>query len=263
MSKEVTANNYETSPTSSGNDWLTNMPEEIRKAESLGKFKDVSSLAQSYLEAEKSLNQRVAVPKDDSSDEEWHKFYSRLGLPEDKRYTDKRSKEDEEYLTRYEDMFYQSGLSKRQGEKLLNSLYGFSQDLQKQQQNDIEQTRHSHIGWLKDTYGEGFDSKMAVMQAALSKFGTKELAGLIEDSHYSPALVDLLVKVGETLKSDSLVTGKEIPAINSRDGALAEIEKLESDPEFVVKLKSKDHTGHEQAVKRREQLYKTAYDKER
>ena len=83
MSKEVTANNYETSPTSSGNDWLTNMPEEICKADSLGKFKDVSSLAQSYLEAEKSLNQRIAVPKDDSSDEEWHKFYSRLGLPED------------------------------------------------------------------------------------------------------------------------------------------------------------------------------------
>lgn len=261
MSKELIANNYETSPTSSGNDWLANMPEEIRKAESLGKFKDVSSLAQSYLEAEKSLNQRVAVPKDDSSDEDWHKFYCRLGLPEDKRYTDKRSKEDEEYLTRYEDMFYQSGLSKRQGEKLLNSLYGFSQDLQKQQQSAIEQTRHSHIDWLKSNYGEGFDSKMTVMQAALSKFGTKELAGLIEDSHYAPALVDLLVRVGETLKSDSLVTGKELPTINNRDGALAEIEKLESDPEFVVKLRSRDHTGHEQAVKRREQLYKIAYDK--
>ncbi|WP_341749861.1 hypothetical protein [Candidatus Tisiphia endosymbiont of Sialis lutaria] len=259
MSKELIANNYETSSNSSGNDWLANMPEEIRKSESLGKFKDVSSLAQSYLEAEKSLNQRVAVPKDDSSDEEWHKFYCRLGLPEDKKYTDKRSKEDEEYLTRYEDMFYQSGLSKRQGEKLLNSLYCFSQDLQKQQQNAIEQTRHSHIDWLKNNYGEGFDSKMTVMQAALSKFGSKELAGLIEDSHYAPALVDLLVRVGETLKSDSLVTGKELPTINNRDGALAEIEKLESDPEFVVKLKTKDHTGHEQAVKRMQQLY---YDKE-
>ncbi|MDR0774835.1 MAG: hypothetical protein LBE72_06030 [Rickettsia sp.] len=237
MSKEGTANNYEINPTSSASDWLANMPEEIRKAESLGKFKDVSSLAQSYLEAEKSLNQRVAVPKDDSSDEEWHKFYSRMGLPEDKRYT-----------------------AKRQGEKLLNSLYGFSQDLQKQQKNAIEQTRHSHIGWLKNTYGEGFDSKMTVMQAALSKFGTKELAELIEDSNYSPALVDLLVRVGETLKSDSLVTGKELPTINSREAALSEIEKLDSDPEFMVKLRTKNHTGHDQAVKRMQQLYKIAYD---
>jgi hypothetical protein len=30
----------------------------------------------------------------------------------------------------------------------------------------------------------------------------------------------------------------------------------------VVKLKTKDHTGHEQAVKRMQQLYKIAYDKE-
>ncbi|WP_341754629.1 hypothetical protein [Candidatus Tisiphia endosymbiont of Dioctria rufipes] len=158
-------------------------------------------------------------------------------------------------------MFYQSGLSKRQGEKLLNSLHGFSQDLQKQQKNAIEQTRHSHIGWLKNTYGEGFDSKMTVMQAALSKFGTKELAELIEDSNYSPALVDLLVRVGETLKSDSLVTGNESPTITSRDKALQEINRLESDTEFMVKLNGKDHTGHNQAVKRMEELYKIAYDK--
>ncbi|WP_341761157.1 hypothetical protein [Candidatus Tisiphia endosymbiont of Thecophora atra] len=260
MSKEVTANNYETSPTSS-NDWLANMPEDIRKAESLSKFKDVSSLAQSYLEAEKSLNQRVAVPKDDSSDEEWHKFYSRMGLPEDKKYTDKRSKEDEEYIARYEEMFYQSGLSKKQGEKLLNSLYGFSQDLQKQQQEGIEQARNANIDLLKNNYGNEFDRKMTVMQAALSKFGTKELAGLIEESSYSPALIDLLVRVGETLKSDSLVTGNESPTITSRDKALQEINRLESDTEFMVKLNGKDHTGHNQAVKRMEELYKIAYDK--
>ncbi len=39
MSKELIANNYETSHTSSGSDWLANSLEEIRKAESLGKFK--------------------------------------------------------------------------------------------------------------------------------------------------------------------------------------------------------------------------------
>ncbi|MDN3031330.1 MULTISPECIES: hypothetical protein [Rickettsieae] len=49
MSKEVIANNYEANNTSSGNDWLVNMPEEIRKSESLGKFKDVSSDAGSLV----------------------------------------------------------------------------------------------------------------------------------------------------------------------------------------------------------------------
>ncbi|WP_341754628.1 hypothetical protein [Candidatus Tisiphia endosymbiont of Dioctria rufipes] len=71
MSEDLTTTNHETTTSNGNNSWLASLPEEIRKAESLSKFKDISSLAQSYLEAEKRLNQRVAVPKDDISDEEW------------------------------------------------------------------------------------------------------------------------------------------------------------------------------------------------
>ena len=259
MTEESTASVNEHALGDNGS-WLSSLPEEIRKAESLTKFKDVPSLAQSYLEAEKSLNSRIAVPKSDAPDEEWHKFYTRLGLPEDKKYTARRSKEDEEYLTRYEEMFYRSGLSKRQGEKLLDSLYSFSQDLQKQQQADSEQVRNSNIDWLKGNYGDTFDGKMSVMQAALSKFGSKELAGLIEESSYSPALVDLLVRVGETLKSDSLVTGNQPQSISDTEQAKREIKRLESDPEFMVKLSSKNHVGHQEAVRNMEELYKIVYD---
>ncbi|MGX6959871.1 MAG: hypothetical protein ACIPMY_01160 [Rickettsia endosymbiont of Pentastiridius leporinus] len=88
------------------NSWLSSLSDELKNSESLKKFKDISSLANSYIGLEKSLNSRVAVPKNDASNEEWHKFYSRLGLPEDKRYTDKRVAEDEEYLSSYEEMFY-------------------------------------------------------------------------------------------------------------------------------------------------------------
>jgi hypothetical protein len=76
-------------------------------------------------------------------------------------------------------------------------------------------------------------------------------------------LVDLLVRVGETLKSDSLVTGNEPEVINSRDKALKEINRLESDSEFMVKLHNKDHTGHSASVKRLEELYKISYDEKK
>ncbi|MFY9589638.1 hypothetical protein [Rickettsia endosymbiont of Halotydeus destructor] len=240
--------------------WLSSLPAELQKAESLNKFKDISSLANSYLEAEKSLNSRIAIPKNDAAEEDWHKFYSRLGLPEDKKYTDKREAEDEQYLRQYEEMFYQSGLSKRQGEKLLGSLYNYSTDLQSRQQEELEGVRNSNIDWLKKHYNDGFDSKMSVMQAALSKFGTKELAGLIEESNYSPALVDLLVKVGETLKSDSLVTGNEKPVILGAESELKEIKKLESDHDFMVKYRNKNHTGHGSAVTQMNELYTIAYN---
>ena len=240
--------------------WLSSLPEELKSSPSLGKFKDVTSLASSYLEAEKSLSQKVSLPKAESSDEEWYKFYQKLGMPEDKKYTDQRKAEDEEYLSKYEDMFYRSGLTHRQGSKLLEHLYNFSQDLQKQQDEGFKQTRHANIEWLKSNYGDSFDHKITIMQAALSKFGTKELASLIEESHYSPALVDLLVKVGEVLKSDSLVTGSEPAVVANSDTALKEIKKLEADSEFMAKLSGKNNTGHDEAVKKMEELYRLAYN---
>lgn len=240
--------------------WLSSLPEDLQKAQSLSKFKDVSSLASSYLGLEKSLNSRIAIPSSDAPNEEWHKFYSRLGLPEDKKYTDKRIEEDEPYLKTYEEMFYQSGLSKRQGEKLLDGLYNYSLDLQKKQQEELEASRYSNIDFLKNHYKDGFDSKMSVMNAALSKFRTKELAQLIEESNYSPALVDLLVKVGETLKSDSLVTSGEKPSILGAESALKEIKKLESDSDFMVKFKDKNHTGHSGAIAQMNELYNIAYN---
>ncbi len=250
----------EQAETSINTSWLDALPEGLKKEQSLSKFKDTASLAQSYLEAEKALNKRVAMPKPESPEEEWQKFYQKLGLPEDKRYTEQRVPEDEEYLKAYEELFYQSGLSKKQGEKLLKGMYEFSSNLQKRQQEELNKQRNSNIDWLKQHYGDAFDSRMPLMQASLQKFGSKELASLIEEANYSPALVDLLVKVGETLKSDSLVTGNEQAVTTDAEGALKEINRLEADSDFMVKLSNKNHSEHDEAVQKMEELYKLAYN---
>ena len=98
------------------------------------------------------------------------------------------------------------------------------------------------------------------MNAALSKFGSKELGNLIEDSNYNTALIDFLVNVGSMLKSDSLVTGAEKPTILNKETAIKEIKKLESDQDSMIKYKNKNHTGHEEIVARMNELYKIAYD---
>ena len=240
--------------------WLEGLPEGIRKEPSLGKFKDIAALAQSYLEAEKSLNKRIAVPKLESTEEEWQKFYQKLGVPEDKIYLDQRQEEDEEYIKAYEQMFHESGLSKRQGEKLLKSMYDYSGNLRKQQEQELEKLHSSNIDWLKNNYNEEFDGKMTLMQAALQKFGSKELAALIEDSHYAPSLVDFLVKIGSTLQSDSLVTGAAKADTIDAASALKEIKRLESDSDFMIKLHGKNHPAHSEAVRKMEELYNIAYN---
>ncbi len=239
--------------------WLEGLPGELRQVQSLSKFKDVAALARSYLEAEKALSSKVTLPREESSDEEWQKFYHRLGLPEDKRYTISRLPEDEQQLQLYEEMLYNAGVSKRQGQRLLESMGKLSQEMRQKQQAELEKERQSNLEWLQKRYGDEFEGSISLLQAALSKFGSKELAQLVEDSGYSPALVDLLVKVGQTLKSDALISG-ELAGKTGSKNALAEIKRLEDDGEFMVKLRSKNHPAHAEAVRQLEELYKQAYD---
>lgn len=258
MTIEVNADN-EVNDTVESNSWLDNMPDDIRGNQSLSKFKDVTSLAQSYLAAEKALSSRVAIPADDADEEQWGKFYQRLGVPEDKIYTSERKGEDEKYIKDYEEMFFSSGISKRQGEKLLKHLYDYSSKLQQENRLESDRIKSENFDWLKSNYGNDFDVRMSSMQAALKEYGSKELADMLEDNMYAPALVDMLAKVGSTLKSDSLVTGEEKAVISEKDSALREIKALENDNDFMVKLANKNHAGHDAAVARMTELHSIAY----
>lgn len=242
--------------------WLDSLPDNLKSSKSLQMFKSVPALANSYLEAQKTISQRIAVPSSDAAEEEWQRFYNKVGRPEDKKYLDERVPEDEEFVKVYEDMFYRNGLNKKQGCQLLKELYKYSSGLQEKQKSEFEEAKNNNINWLKETYGSEYDGKLSLMDAALAKYGSKELAGLIEENGYSPALVDMLVKVGETLKPDTLVVGNETPAITTFEGAKKEIERLEADKEFMVKYRDKSSQGHEEAVSKLEELYKTVYNKQ-
>lgn len=245
---------------SSARGWLDNLSPELKSAKTLQKFKDVSALANSYLEAEKSIRRSIMLPKPDAPEEAWEKIYNKLGRPEDKHYIEQRVPEDEQFIKAYEEMFYQSGLSKKQGEKLLDGMYRYNNDLQQKQQQELEEIRNANVNALVGYYGEQFNGNIELARAALSKFGTKEAADLVEQSGYAPALVDLLVQVGQTLKSDSLITGNEVPSVTTPKNALSEIKKLEADPEFMIKYRDSNKPGHKEAVTRLETLYDTAYN---
>jgi hypothetical protein len=140
-------------------------------------------------------------------------------------------------------------------------MYEYSNNLQGKQKEEMEKINSSNLSWLKNNYGDEFDSKMNLMQAALKQYGSKELASIIEESNYSPAIVDMLVRAGASLPSDRLVTGQSKEDLKTPESALNKIKELESTPEFMVKFRDKNHPSHSEAVRKMEGLYKLAYDK--
>jgi hypothetical protein len=226
----------------------------------LAKFKDVSGLARSYLEAEKTLSKRLSIPDDKASGDEWGQFYNKLGRPEDKKYLDNREVEDQDLLDKYETVLYESGISKRQGEELLKRFETLNSELAANSNSNLQAKKDQHLASLQKTYGETFDQKIPLMQAAMQKIGSSELADLVEQTQYHPGLMQLLVSYGETLKSDSLISGTTTAQITTSESALAEIKRLTCDKNFMLQYTT-DGIGHDAAVNKMTELHRTAYAK--
>jgi hypothetical protein len=261
---EMQASTTTQSPASS---WLSDIDEDLRGNKSLGKFSDVKSLAKSYIELEKNFDKRVPLPSSDADDEAWNKFYKIAGLPEDGKYLadDVRAEllkdgADTEALSAYEQLFHKSGLTARQGRNLLDNLRVAGAESETAHQENILKTKEQNFRVLSNKYGDSIDEKIKIVQASMQKYGSKELAELGEQSHFAPSLVDLLIKIGEPLQSDSLVSAKSKSSASIKDSAVSEIKKLESDDKFMLIYNDKGHAGNSKAVDRMQDLYNLAYN---
>jgi hypothetical protein len=251
-------------PAESG-DWREGLPDELKNAPSLAKFKDQASLVKSYLEGEKALSARVAIPKENATDAEWEAFYKKIGRPEDKRYRPDDlavgGEEDEAALSRYEDLFHASGLTKKQGQAVLSRLIEASAQLEEEAKAKVEATRAQNLKTLEEAFGEKMDVNIRQIQAALGQFGgeaRQELAALVEETGYNPALVQFLSRVGETFASSRLVTGESPKLPTARQAALDEIKKLEGDQAFQLQYRGNDPEQRRDAIERMRGLYRVA-----
>ena len=242
--------------------WRDTLPDSLKNTPSLAKFKDVESLAKSYLEGEKAFSGRVAIPKEDAPEADWDAFYRKIGRPEDKRYRPDGmtvSEEEEPLLARYEEILHASGLTRTQGQKMLAHMADLSASMEAEAKEQGERVRAENLAVLEKTFGGQMDLKVNQIKAALGQFGAQELSMLVEQTNYNPALVQFLSSVGEKLASDRLVTGDAPPSPTSRQAALEEIKRLEIDEAFQVNYRGSDFEKRQEAVRRMDALYKAAY----
>jgi len=239
-------------------EWAQALPDELKAHGSIAKFKDLPSFAKSYLEAEKTLSTRFALLGEKATAEEWNAHYDKLGRPADKKYVDGEIPEgDKDLMAKYEAILYESGLSKRQGQEVLKGFDSLLVEIESGSKAQLEEVKAKNLDVLKKTYGD-MDSKIPVIEAAIQKIGSQELAALVTESSYNPGLIKLLVAYGETMKSDSLVTGQSSSRIVGKEAALEEIKRLKNDEKFMAQYTGND-VGHDAAVARMSELHALAY----
>lgn len=207
-------------------DFLSQLPEELRNEGSLQDIKSLEAMAQAYVSSQRMLGNRVKIPTEDSSKEDWDKFYNKInGLPDVKiiREDDEEGLSqlynklgrpedpskyklpegldgvDEDSLSSFKEKAHKLGITNKQFEELLKF------DLERQSEfiskhNDLVEQSKSK---LKEFWGNEYQNRIQSAKITLEHYSEK-FPEVIEqfksgDIGNNPAVIYMLSEMGQLL----------------------------------------------------------------
>jgi hypothetical protein len=269
----------ETQPT----DFKSLLSENLREDPSIQKFKDLDSMAKSYIESQKYISQSLSIPTGDASDEqindfyqkldtvpgvikvpqtddEWGKFYNELGRPQTPDEYQLNVPEgvplDPELLHNYAETAWQAGLNHNQFNALVQT------NLQKTQaeQQRIMERREQAAQALQGDWGDQLPNKIQAAKAAAEQLAGDKYRDAYEelinsDIGNNPIVAKALSMSWEVLQENSTNPniGRSMSGGMTPEEALQRIGEIRSNPDHPY------HKSEPNAVKYMEKLYKSAY----
>lgn len=256
-------------------DWRNSLPEDIRSHTSFQDIKDVGALAKSFIHAQSMVGKdKIAIPTDKSTPEEWAAFHTRLGRPEkadgykfdEKLVADGSVTDKVAFMKTVRDLFHEHGVPAKAAEGIFSKYTALLADQHKAVKEADIKAQQTWVEGLKKEFGTAFEQKIAVGNAALKKFGGEGVIKLLRSTGLGshPDVVKMFVALGQPLMDDNIVDGSGNPMgkILSPSEAQNRIKELKIDKEFVSRLYTKEALGHDAAVKEWDELHKTAYPEE-
>lgn len=269
--KQAAAADSSAGGSSGGNaasDWKSQLPAELQKDATLSKFTDISTLARSYINAQKLIGaDKVPVPNKNFSDEDWKNFYAKIGLPESvDKYEIKPKNEsviDKEFLKNFKETAHKSGVLPKQAQQLIDWFTDVSLESGKKFEETQKAAYEKEISGLKEEWGNAFDLKLSQAKKVLSTYADKEMLEYLDSSGLgnNTKLVRLLSKIGqEVFKEDSEKGGGAgFSEALSPAEAIKKANDIMADKEHPYYNKS--HPNHKAAVQEVQNLFNMAYNK--
>ena len=235
--------------------WKDTISEEFINDPNISKFTEIDALAKSYINATRMIGQdKVAVPNENSTDDQWNEVYGKLGRPEspDKYKLETNSDVvslDEGAIKSFTENAHQLGLNNKQAQGILefykNSMEGSAQ----QARVDTETAQANAEAELRKEWGRAYDDNI-------------KKAGSVAKANMNPQILDMELKDGtrlgdhpEVIKGfanianilyeDKLV-GTESESVDRSTDYEAEISKLVNDRDGPYWNKS--HPDHDKVV---------------
>lgn len=233
--------------------WRDTLPEEFRNDQSISTFKDVGDLAKSYIHAQKLIGKdKVVLPSNSATAEEWSAFYQKLGMPEADKYA-VEGLGDDEASVKLKELFVKNNILPNQGKEILNFLANeYSMD-ESEDTAAYQSAIQEGIEELKADWGESFEPNLQRAIAVVDTFGDDNLKSYLNETGLGddPQLIRLFAKIGAQFNEDSF-KGEPQGFISKQD-AQARINAMYSDPNHPI-MNSQD-SRHKDALVEMEKLF--------
>ena len=256
----------------SGEPWMKDLPDELQEDTSLGKFKDVASLAKGYKHMESFRGQSISIP-DDQTPESMADIWDKLGRPEaaDKYEYEPPSKIDTgEYNFDNQKEFlneaYEHGFTNDQAKFVLDYYNNMAFESINDIKNFQAKASADNTTELQNDWGRGYDENLSTAVRAFNQFATDKdreyLATNGLDS--SPTLIRMFHQIGTQMGEGSFTGQVNADRFLSPAVAQTEIDAIRSDPSHALHeaYNSGDHRDHQKAIAEVEKLYELVYQEE-
>ena len=195
--------------------WKEAISEEFRNDPNISKFTEIDALAKSYINATRMIGQdKVAVPNENSTDDQWNEVYTKLGRPEsaDKYKLDINSEVapiDEGAIKQFAENAHQLGLNNKQAQGILEYYKSMMEGSAQQSKVDTETAQAQAEQQLRQEWGKTFEENVKKAgSVAKANLGVDVLDMQLKDGTRlgdHPDIIKGFAKIADMMSEDTIV----------------------------------------------------------
>ena len=236
--------------------WKEAISEEYRTDPNIEKFTEIDALAKSYINATKMIGQdKVAVPNENSTEDQWNEVYTKLGRPEsaDKYKLEANSEVvpiDENAIKTFAETSHKLGLNNKQAQGILEYYKNMMEGTAQQSKIDAETSQAQAIQELRQEWGKSFDANIKKAASfAKANLGAEFLDttflkdGSVLGDH--PTIIKGFLNIANMMSEDPIVT-TESESVDQGKNLEAEISQIMNDKSHPYHVKG--HPDHDKSV---------------
>jgi len=218
--------------------WKDSISEDYRNDPNIEKFTEIDALAKSYINATKMIGQdKVAIPNNNSTDDQWNEVYAKLGRPEtaDKYSLDVKSEVvnlDENAIKSFAEQSHKLGLNNKQAQGILEFYKNNMEGSAQQSKIDTETAQAQAEQELRQEWGRDFEGKVKQAGAlAKANINSEVLDMQLQDGTRigdHPEIIKGFAKIADMMSEDKIVS-TESENVNTTKDIESEISSIMND----------------------------------